>query len=267
VIRKAQDAVESAMGDADKLFRTLKRGSSQVKSVDEKSSAKATGITWFRSHRPLIERTVDRDLLQEVDGYFKELIDLTDHASNRTRYLSLLKSIKAELSEIRGHALAPKTPPDSTADTTPDFGYLVSDLSMKTILAERWMECTKCLRAEAPLAATVMMGGLMEGLLLARINWESNKAPIFSAKRAPKNNKTGKTLPLSEWTLRHYIDVAHELKWISSSAKDVGAVLRDYRNYVHPHKELSHGIVLDTNDAKMFWEITKTIARQLLQTV
>src|SRR5882672_647716 len=92
------------------------------------------------------------------------------------------------------------------------------------------------------------------------------------------------TLP--EWTLRHYIDVAHELYarhtkiwisqgvdwistasgserslrqrslatargtdsssqsrswcaqhigWISSSAKDVGEVVRDYRNYIHPH--------------------------------
>ena len=66
-----------------------------------------------------------------------------------------------------------------------------------------------------------MMGGLLEGLLLARVNSESNKSPIFTASAAPKD-KQGKTLQLKEWTLRNYIAVAHELKWISQPIKDIG---------------------------------------------
>jgi hypothetical protein len=38
--------------------------------------------------------------------------------------------------------------------------------------------------AGAPLAATVMIGGLLEGLLLARILHEANKTPIFTATAA-----------------------------------------------------------------------------------
>jgi len=102
-------------------------------------------------------------------------------------------------------------------------------------------------------------------LLLARLNKEQSKAPIFNAAKAPKEKSTGRTLPLKEWTLRHYIDVAHELKWISESAKDVGEVLRDYRNYVHPYKQLSHGVHLDKDDAILFWEISKSIARQVIK--
>ncbi|MBL8230659.1 MAG: hypothetical protein JNL98_19360 [Bryobacterales bacterium] len=64
--------------------------------------------------------------------------------------------------------------------------------------------------------------------------------------------------------LKSYIDVAHELSWISTSAKDVGVVLRDYRNYVHPQKEYSHGIVLTPEDARVLWDVAKTIVRQLL---
>jgi len=67
-----------------------------------------------------------------------------------------------------------------------------------------------------------------------------------------------------DWTLQHYIDVAHELGWISATAKDIGVVLRDYRNYIHPHKELTHGISLSKNDATLLWEISKSITRQVL---
>jgi hypothetical protein len=71
---------------------------------------------------------------------------------------------------------------------------------------------------------------------------------------------------LSDWTLRHYIDVGQELGWISRSGKDVAAVLRDYRNYIHPEKQRSHGVTLNAHDSAMFWEVTKSLTRQLLNT-
>jgi hypothetical protein len=114
------------------------------------------------------------------------------------------------------------------------------------------------------MAATVMMGGLLEGLLLARVNKEPDPRPVFTAAGAPRD-KMGKTLALKDWTLRNFIDVAHELKWITVSARDVGVVLRDYRNYIHPQKELSHGIILEAGDASVLWEVAKSISRQLLR--
>ena len=93
-----------------------------------------------------------------------------------------------------------------------------------------------------------------------------DKTPVFNAKHAPKA-KDGKTLPLQEWTLRHYIDVAHDLGWISHSAKSVGEVLRDYRNYVHPYKELAHGVVLNEHDADMFWSVSRAMVRQVIASI
>jgi len=63
---------------------------------------------------------------------------------------------------------------------------------------------------------------------------------------------------------QNYIDVAHEMKWITTTAKDIGEVLRDYRNYIHPQKELSHGISLAQRDAQMLWEIAKGMILQIL---
>ena len=136
---------------------------------------------------------------------------------------------------------------------------------MQRILQNRWQECVLCVKAGAPLGATVMMGGILEGLLLARINQLPNQAPVHTAKFAPRD-RMGRTLPLKDWTLKDYIDVAQELTWIAPTAKDIGAVLRDYRNYIHPQKELSHGISLTPSDAAMLWNIAKNMIVQVLKT-
>src|SRR5712691_7816019 len=73
-----------------------------------------------------------------------------------------------------------------------------------------------------------------------------------------------KTKPLKEWGLKDYLDVANELGWIRQSAKDVGQVLRDYRNYIHPEKELSHGITVDGRDTAMFVTVFCSIAEQII---
>ena len=111
-----------------------------------------------------------------------------------------------------------------------------------------------------PLAATVMMGGLLEALFVSRANKLIDKSALFRSGVAPIDPRT-KGLDLRQWMLAPYIDVGHDLKWISRSAKDVAAILRDYRNYVHPEKERAHGVTLSADDAAMFWEITKTLGK------
>jgi hypothetical protein len=110
------------------------------------------------------------------------------------------------------------------------------------------------------------MGGLLETLLLARINIVVNKAAIFTAKSAPKD-RAGKTLALSDWKLVAMVEVAHEVGWITKSVKDVGNVLREFRNYIHPHKEHTDGVRIETEDVRMFWEVCKTISRQILSSI
>ncbi|MDI6803093.1 MAG: hypothetical protein QME58_04510, partial [Bacteroidota bacterium] len=154
-------------------------------------------------------------------------------------------------------------PATKTVDTIPNFAKVVADLDMQKILASRWDECIKCVEGNAPLAAVVMMGGLLETLLLNKINKLPTQAPVFTAKLAPRNPK-GQTLPLNEWTLRNYIDVAHELKWITQTEKDLGVVLRDYRNFIHPYKQKTYGVFIQQSDARIIWELCKSISKQLI---
>jgi hypothetical protein len=42
-------------------------------------------------------------------------------------------------------------------------------------------------------------------------------------------------------------------------------VVRDYRNVIHPQKELSHGINLVPDNARMLWEVARNVTLQILK--
>lgn len=266
-----QVTIDAATADADNLQRILKRqNSKQVQSGDEQQIIKGTALAWFKKHRPTLVALLGEDQVKDIDEIYRDIIEASGRATTRTKYIEALKAVKRRISSLQTQHVITLAAPAAvaqsttkTSDSPPQFGPLISDPKMQAILAQRWRECVICVNSGAPLAATVMMGGILEGLLLAKINQLPSMAPAFTATSAPRD-KAGKTLPLKDWTLKNYIDVAHELRWITTTAKDIGEVMRDYRNYIHPQKELSHGITLVEADAQMLWEIAKRMILQIL---
>lgn len=267
----SQLAIDAAISQVQLLRNTLRKSASrQVGGRQERSIIKATAFAWFNNLRPKVIAVFTDSSLDKTDQLYTRILAASDRATVRAYYVDSLITLKNSLVDLRSQSvlkLSPTTNAANTSDIPPDFTPLISDPRMQDILRRRWIECINCIAAGAPLAATVMMGGLLEALLLARVNHETNKALVFKASTAPKDKLTGQTLPLREWGLRNYIDVAHELDWISQSAKGVSEVLRDYRNYVHPYKELSHGVKLDKSDALVLWEVGKRITAQILESV
>ena len=202
-------------------------------------------------------------LLADVSTAYQIIMDAAEKNSVKKTYLDAMGSAKDALLKLRGQVIVAEGNP--ATDIAPDFSPLVGDELMRGILERRWDECMKCVAAHANLASIVMMGGLLEALFVARANKLANKSPLFKASTAPIDPKTRKPLDLRDWTLRPYLDVGHELEWITRSAKDVAAVLCEYRNYVHPEKERRHNIVLQAQDSVMLWGVTKSLVHQLLQ--
>lgn len=259
------EVIDSALSEVDGLRKVLKKGANrQVRSSEERTLAKATALAWFNRHRIDFSNLEGTAPFSQVDDRYRALLSASDRNTHRTKYDVMLKDLRRSLIALRTEGVTSGRQQEPTVDDPPSFSPLVSDPEMQAILTERWQECAACLRAQAPLAATVMMGGLVEGLLLARINRETRQGPIFKAKTAPKDNQ-GKTKPLPEWTLKNYIDVVHELGWISESAKHIGEVVRDYRNYIHPSKQARHGKHLTIDDAQMFWEVSKAVTREVIK--
>jgi hypothetical protein len=243
------------------VLRSIRTG--QVRNAEHRDFFRATALSWFQRRRSAVAQEMPTEVIEVIDVPYRTLLNATDKHSSKNTYVSAAKLAKKTLVEARTHALVPQ-PTVRTADSAPSFAPLATDPSMQSILERRWEECRRCIEAGAPLAATVMMGGLLEALLVARANRLSDKSKLFKATATPVDPKTKKPLDLRQWMLGPYIDVGHELRWISNSAKNVAVILRDYRNYIHPEKERSHGVTLSPDDAAMFWEVTKTLSRELL---
>ncbi|MBX3352527.1 MAG: hypothetical protein KF684_06295 [Phycisphaeraceae bacterium] len=241
----------------------------QVKTVDAVASLKATAQTWFHTHKPVVVSGDPSLDLSEVDRYYAVILGATSRHAAKNTYLDALKNVKAALVKARAAALcAPASSAvASSDDLAPDFSSLAGNQEMREILTRRWHECAKCVNANAHLAAIVMMGGLLEALFVARANKMPDSRPLINAASAPKDKSTGKTIDYQKWMLDSYIKVGFELNWITASAKDVADTLKEYRNYVHPAKELRYGVTLGINDSTMFWQVTKALARQLLLSV
>jgi hypothetical protein len=246
--------------------RVAKVTTKQVRGVDELASLKSTAYAWFNTHRGTVVSGWPKIALTKADAIYRSILDATTKHAAKTTYLDALKELKNTLLAVRGEVVSSPAAPISvnSDDLAPDFEPLVGNQEMRDILVRRWHECHKCVGAEAHLAAIVIMGGFLEALFVARANKMSDKSPLINAKCAPKDKNTGKTLNYQDWMLDAYIQVAHELGWITNSAKDVADVLKEYRNYIHPEKERRHGVVLALNDSSIFWQVTKALARQLL---
>ena len=261
--RSPLEVLQEATDGAERLLRLLRKNkTAQVKSKEEQQLVKATTLAWFNNQRGNLVG-VNHDLFKAVEAEYSALFECAARATSREKYLSIIKNLKSALLNLQSNTLS-NPPQGEGRHVKPDFSPLVPDAQMRSVLENRWDEIAKCLVCEAPLAATIMMGGLLETLFLAQVNKTADKSLIFKAKTAPKNPKTKKVLPLNEWTLNTYIEVGAELGWITKPAKEIGIVLRNYRNFIHPERELSTGITLTPDDAQMFWSVSTQLTQQIL---
>jgi hypothetical protein len=256
--------IEAVISELERARNFLARiKSPQIRNAEQRDFLKATALSWFHTHRPTLSAALPPEVVNSADEPYRAILNATDRNSAKGTYQTAVRSAKDALVAARNQALV-LAPTTRTGDSAPVFGPLAADSQMQAILTRRWEECARCLNANAPLAATVMMGGLLEALFVSRANKMVDKNALFRSPAAPIDSKTKKGLDLRQWTLAPYIDVGHDLGWISRSAKDVAAILRDYRNYIHPEKERAHGVSLSGDDAAMLWEITKSLSKELL---
>lgn len=261
----AADPLATVLRELDVAKKLVSKSSNrQIRNREDRDLLSATAFAWFQSHRQQIARVADLAMLERVDVAYRIILEATAKSATQTTYLEAMDSARKTLIQLRSQVAIAHGTITTTAEPASDFSPLVGDPIMRGILERRWNECQKCIGAQADLAAIVMMGGLLEALFVARANRMANKAPLFKLKATPIDSKTRKPMDQRDWTLGPYIDIGHEMKWITKSGKDVAAVVRDYRNYIHPEKERSHAIVISAHDSAMLWDVTKNLARQVL---
>jgi len=261
--------INNAIAELESLKKILnKKKSNQVDSVDEKNLIKATSYSWIKSCQPKLSIFFnDSAEISKIHDFYCKLLNFSEKRTTRNVYKDVIKQLKNDLIELRSIIIKKDTSGEleyNNSNIIPDFSVLISDPAMISIIHKRWIEIEICLKNEAPLASTVMMGGLLESVLMAKINRFDDKSILFKQKSTPKDSKDHKPKQLGEWMLKDYIDVLSEIKIITKPAADFSRLIRDYRNYIHPEKELRTGESIVIGDAKLFWVATVSLIEQIL---
>lgn len=218
-------------------------------------------------------RTCSRE---ELAAIIKRLASPREYQGDRAKTASALKLLNEGL-YVEGFAVRLKgtepyferievsfdgEPPDADLKPLPppNFIELPLEAGVGQLLAERWAEAQRCVDAKAFLAATIVMGSLLEGLLLGVCQHSPKQAN--SAAAAPKDRQ-GSVLPLHQWSLANMIDVAHQVGWLGLDVKKFSHALRDFRNLIHPYQQLATHASPDADTCGISWLVVQAAVHDL----
>lgn len=172
-----------------------------------------------------------------------------------------LDGVKPTLKGITPQILEVKEKEDLKPLPPPDFLSLKLEPGLGQILEDRWTEAQRCLDGGACLAATIIMGSLLEGILLAVLQKYPKEAN--TSKVAPKDPKTAKVKYFAEWSLSEMINVAHDVGWIDLDVKKFSHSLRDFRNLIHPYQQMVLRTFPDKDTCEISWLVVQAATNDL----
>ena len=191
-----------------------------------------------------------------VGNVLFELIDTAEYLMRRNK-VEEKGDLVADCKNIATRLYRQETAKDSMI--TPK-GFLKTDFSkinftdlpiaedLKPILMSRIEEIQKCLERGTPLAAILLAGSVLEGLLLGMA---SSKPAIFNKASASPKDSEGKVKHFQNWGLSDFINVSNEVGVIDNDVKEFSHVLRNFRNYIHPHKQMNSKFTPDNDSAQI----------------
>lgn len=122
-------------------------------------------------------------------------------------------------------------------DLNVNLADLVSEATFGAQLQKRLEEVKICRQHGAPLAAIIMLGSVLEGVLYDFALAQSDEGAV------PKDH------------LQTLIDTAGVERWVAKDVVDYAHVLRGHRNLVHPKRQWADGYAPDDDVVRIAWNV------------
>jgi len=177
------------------------------------------------------------------DGYIKK-VNGNLYEKDREGFRRLEQEIQAKSS----------SQPEAKQIEKEDFSFVV-DTELREIIERDYEEVQKVKNARAPKATIVLAGSIIEALLLEALLKDSPKAK--TSPKAPKEND------LRKWHLNSSIEVAEDLGKIKEDTTKFSYVVKDYRNLIHPGKEIRIKLKPKPEEAEIAFQVLKKVIRDL----
>ncbi|WP_369023599.1 hypothetical protein [Nocardia cyriacigeorgica] len=137
---------------------------------------------------------------------------------------------------------------------------LISDSATADLLLKRAEEARICQRSGAYTMAVIAIGSFVEGMLLTMLTERDEEC---------RNNRfigrDGKFVTIARPNLASLIDTAHARNWIQLDAKTFMHSVRNFRNYIHPGKEIADNPGFDYDSVGLCWAPLQAMLNDLEQ--
>lgn len=143
---------------------------------------------------------------------------------------------------------------ESSPVTEPRTFAFVQDADIRAIVERDFDEAQRALVSKCWKAAIILCGGIIEAILLDLLGRDEVRAR--SATKAPKTE-------LLRWDLADLIGVSLELKLVSAGIEKLSQSVREFRNLVHPGREVRERIAFDAEEARIALEVVHILHREL----
>ena len=208
-------------------------------------TSKAKKLRAFWDTEP--DETVGRVLSEMLD--ICEALDYTTGHDGDTPLMKKCREIVFRLSGV---------PPEAGSVSSivflnteldkPNIQNLPVDSEVSEIIEDRLQEAQACLNVGAHLSVIILCGSVLEAVLLGAAR--KNPKKFNRAERSPKR-QDGKTKSFRLWSLSEFIDVAYDIKLLKQDVRKFSHELREFRNYIHPDKQMKAGFKPSKHTAKI----------------
>lgn len=123
---------------------------------------------------------------------------------------------------------------------------------MRGIIQRDLLECAIAVVAKQDKLATIMCGSIVEALLMQRIIERGFLKYDISA---ISGSKKASSYPVSEMGLNELLYVADKEKILNKNSYHLGHYIRDYRNIVHPAKEIRMKETVSHENVTTMWSV------------
>lgn len=128
------------------------------------------------------------------------------------------------------------------------FDFITDD-KFRIILERDYEELTQCLESKSSKSVLILSGSIVEAILTD-----------YFLNFPPENYNKKKILGLDLYKL---IELAREIELISQSTKDLSTVLKNYRNLIHPGREIRKSETFDFDTAVVAKSLLNIIVKEI----
>ena len=203
------------------------------------------------------------ELYRALDCYEKALALNTDkiHCNNHKRIIDLInKQIENDLCENKEFFSLEGF--DAIGYSIPLCQKVLSikDKDMRDLLFRDLRECAIAVVTCQDKMATIMCGSIMEAMLLLKI---SERGITHYDISQISGKKGANNFPVQNMGLNEFLFVAEKEKMLNTNNYHLGHYIRDYRNVVHPAKEIRMKEDIKHDNVLTMWSVLIRIISEL----